>query len=583
MLTRAFPGLTAALLGLGALAGATPAAFAVATGVLVGALRGASEAGFNSPSGHRVIGALVAMGAITLVQEIASGAQGFVSNELYAGFDEHVLARIMRACLSPAWAGHLDDPDVQRRITLAKAAARFGPGELVSGLSTKWALRVEGIGGLVVIGRFSPWAAVGIGISWLVYGNRLAAANFRANPYWAEPMRRTEYIRSLGIEAAAAKEVRIFGLASWLNDRFVSHWTDTMKGLWSARRVDHWTMVPVGLLLLVVHAWVLTGAASAAISHRVSLSVLAAVLPGLAAAAGLGAFEGDTWIENGAVPIPSVLELERSLARLPAGGTERLSAPSPADSIALVGLRFSYPGSSREVLRGVDASIPAGTSLAVVGDNGAGKTTLVSILAGVLPPDGPGQVMVDGQDLSSVDPAAWRRQVAAIFQDFTRYEATVRDNLVAGALADVAGETLLRALEQAGAAELVQSLPGGLDTVLSRRFPGGVELSGGQWQRIALARALVALQQGARLLILDEPTAQLDVRGEAELFDRFLEITAGSTVVLVSHRFSTVRRADRIIVLADGRVAEHGSHAELLIQGGRYARMFRLQSERFRG
>jgi ATP-binding cassette subfamily B protein len=186
--------------------------------------------------------------------------------------------------------------------------------------------------------------------------------------------------------------------------------------------------------------------------------------------------------------------------------------------------------------------------------------------------------------LATVDPAQWRTHVAAIFQDFTRYELSLRDNLLAGTGNHAEGdEALLAALDKVGATQLVGDLPQGLDTVLSRRFANGVELSGGQWQRVALARALVAVDRGARLLILDEPTAQLDVRGEAELFNRFLDITGGATVVLVSHRFSTVRRADQIAVLAGGEITELGSHDELLQKDGRYARMFRLQAERFHG
>jgi ATP-binding cassette subfamily B protein len=582
MLARAFPGLAASLLGLGIVAGSLPAVFAVAVGVLVAAVPETARLGFGSSAGHRLVVAVVSMAAVTLLQEIASSAQSFVSFELYARFDEHVLGRVMRACMSPAWAGHLDDPDIQRHVTLAKAAARFGPGEFVSGLSTKWALRVEGVAGLVVVARFSIVGALGVAVAWIVYGNRLATANFRLNPYWAEPMRRTIYLRSLGLESAAAKEVRIFGLVDWLRDRYIRRWSETMNWLWKARRVDHWVMIPVGALLFGAHAWVVSSAVDAGIAHRVPLSVLAAMLPALVTAAGLGAIEGDGWVENGAVPIPSVLALERAVEALPRGGVGTLPADAPRSEVRVDGLRFRYPGQEREVLRGVDLEIGAGRSLALVGDNGAGKTTLISVLAGVLPATA-GRVVVDGTDLGEIDPTVWRRHVAAIFQDFTRFELSMRDNLLAGVTTElVDDDVLLDALDKAGGLDLVDRLPKGLDTMLSRRFSVGVELSAGQWQRVALARALVAMHRGARLLILDEPTAQLDVRGEAQLFNRFLDIAGGATVVLVSHRFSTVRRADQIAVLAGGVITELGSHEELLGADGRYARMFRLQAERFR-
>jgi len=206
--------------------------------------------------------------------------------------------------------------------------------------------------------------------------------------------------------------------------------------------------------------------------------------------------------------------------------------------------------------------------LAIVGDNGAGKTTLVKLLARLYDP-GEGRITVDGRDLRTLDPLAWRQRLAAVFQDFVHYELSAADNIGFGApqrLHDT--EALRRAATRAGALDLIERLPSGWATVLSPGYAGGVDLSGGQWQRIALARALFAVEAGAGVLILDEPTAALDVRAEAELFDRFLSLTQGLTAIIVSHRFSTVRRADRIAVLAEGRIVEQGTHAELLALGG---------------
>jgi ABC-type multidrug transport system fused ATPase/permease subunit len=261
------------------------------------------------------------------------------------------------------------------------------------------------------------------------------------------------------------------------------------------------------------------------------------------------------------------------------------------------------------VLSDLDLQIPAGRSLAIVGANGAGKTTLIKLLCGLYEPTG-GRIAVDGTDLRDVPPADWQRRVAAIFQDFVQYHLTVRENVGLGAPALVddpsarslqprpghagqiahvrqggkggpALDRLRTAAARAGALDLIESLPRGWDTVLSRRYTGGVDLSGGQWQRIALARALFAVEGGARVLILDEPTAALDVRAEAALYDRFLELTAGLTTILISHRFSTVRRADRICVLEGGRVVEQDTHDRLVAAGGRYAAMFALQAARF--
>jgi ATP-binding cassette subfamily B protein len=235
------------------------------------------------------------------------------------------------------------------------------------------------------------------------------------------------------------------------------------------------------------------------------------------------------------------------------------------------------------VLRELDLEFPAGTSTAVVGLNGAGKTTLVKLLSGLYEPAG-GRITVDGAALEELDTRSWQRRLAVIYQDYVRYELDAAANIGLGAPGHLGdARALKRAIERAGAANVIAALPDGLATVLSSRYSGGVDLSGGQWQRIALARALFAVQAGASVLVLDEPTAQLDARAEAAFFDRFLELTRGLTTVVISHRFSTVRRAGRIAVLDGGRITERGSHEELMAAGGQYAELFELQARRFAG
>jgi ATP-binding cassette, subfamily B, bacterial len=245
----------------------------------------------------------------------------------------------------------------------------------------------------------------------------------------------------------------------------------------------------------------------------------------------------------------------------------------PSREISFRDVSFSYPGSKRAVLSGLELTVPAGTSLAIVGQNGAGKTTLAKLLCRLYDPTN-GAVTVDGVDLRSLELAGWRRRLAAVFQDFVRFELSLRENV------DPAGEAsdsdIRAALVDAGAETLAE-----LDTPLAKGYRNGIDLSGGQWQRIALARALCAVRRGAGLVLLDEPTAQLDVRGEAEVFERVLQATRDVTTILISHRFSTVRHADRICVLEHGRVVELGSHDELMALGRRYKTMFQLQAKRF--
>jgi ABC-type multidrug transport system fused ATPase/permease subunit len=252
---------------------------------------------------------------------------------------------------------------------------------------------------------------------------------------------------------------------------------------------------------------------------------------------------------------------------------DRRADGAPAREIRFRDVSFAYPsGAGERVLEHLDLTIPAGSSLAIVGQNGAGKTTIAKLLCRLYDPQS-GAIEIDGVDLRHFDLASWRSRVAAVFQDFIRFEMSLRDNVAPRGAPDA---VVRAALESAGAENLAP-----LDTTLARGYTGGTDLSGGQWQRIALARALAAVSLGAGVVLLDEPTAQLDVRGEAEIFDRLLSATRHCTTILISHRFSTVRHADRICVIEHGRVIELGTHDELMALGGRYRTMFDLQAQRF--
>jgi ATP-binding cassette, subfamily B, bacterial len=299
------------------------------------------------------------------------------------------------------------------------------------------------------------------------------------------------------------------------------------------------------------------------------------------------AFGGLNWaLDSAAAPVAAVARLKAAMGR--AGTITPGTRPAdgmPCRHIRFRDVTFAYPAApTHPVLNGLDLEIPAGSSLAIVGQNGAGKTTLAKLLCRLYDPQS-GTIEVDGVDLQDLDLESWRRRVTAVFQDFVRFELTLRENVVPRETGGAApGEAVDGALDATVTAALAEAGAGslaGLDTVLAKGYSGGTDLSGGQWQRVALARALAAVRLGAGLVLLDEPTAQLDVRGEAEIFERVLAATRSCTTILISHRFSTVRHVDRIAVVEGGAVVESGSHEELMELRGRYWTMFSLQAKRF--
>jgi ATP-binding cassette subfamily B protein len=349
-------------------------------------------------------------------------------------------------------------------------------------------------------------------------------------------------------------------------------WKD-MKSRWQDQILYS---VPATTITLGTLYWI----ASSAIDGRIGFTAAVIYCQAVFTANSLGnVSDQDELIAGGVAALPVALDLERRLQPDRIGGAD--PAGMPQQSIRFEGVHFTYPGRENDIYAGLDLEIPAGRSLAVVGDNGAGKTTLIKLLARMYEPTA-GRITVDGVDLRELDPAKWQPRIAAIFQDFRKYHLSARDNVAFGApgIADD-DEAVRRALQRTGADAIVDGLENGWDTPLDRQLTGGTDLSGGQWQRIALARAMFAVEGGAGILVLDEPTASLDVRTEAEIYDRFLELTHGLTTIVISHRFSTVRRADAIVVLDGGRVVERGSHDELLALGGRYAGMFTLQASRY--
>jgi ATP-binding cassette subfamily B protein len=257
--------------------------------------------------------------------------------------------------------------------------------------------------------------------------------------------------------------------------------------------------------------------------------------------------------------------------------------PVPADireGLSFEGVSFSYPGGSRTVLQGIDLKLAPGEVIALVGENGSGKTTLVKLLARLYDPDG-GKITLDGIDLRRMDPARWRREISVIFQDYAQYNLSVQENIWLGDVERAPeSESIVRAAVRSGVDPVIRSLPQGYDTVLGRQFQNGEELSVGEWQKVALARAFL---RDARIVVLDEPTSSLDPLAEARLMEQFRRLIEGRSAIIISHRLSTVRMADRICVMDGGMIVEQGTHHELLRQNGRYALLYRTQAEGYRG
>ena len=385
--------------------------------------------------------------------------------------------------------------------------------------------------------------------------------------------RHADYAYRLAVDPPAAKELRLFGLAGWTVERFRRQRRRLFDLRWEATRLRErpvlWCLLLVlGANLLLFWSLALSAAEGVLALDRMVTFASAAISTSM-----IG-FGGLSWaLDGAAAPSGAVLRLQRAMDPAGALVIGRASADGmPAREIRFRDVRFAYPTTGVAVLEGFDLTIPAGSSLAIFGQNGTGKTTLAKLLCRLYDPEA-GAIEVDGVDLRTLELESWRSRLAAVFQDFVRFELPLRDNVAPSGAPDA---VILAALTEAGATDLAD-----LDTVLARGYPGGTELSGGQWQRVALARALCEVRLGAGVVLLDEPTAQLDVRGEAEIFDRILAATRHTTTILVSHRFSTVRHADRICVLHGGQVVELGTHDELMAAGGRYKMMFELQASRF--
>ena len=592
---RVFPyggRLLAPMVALQVLLGLMPVGFIIATSVIVGRVPAAVEGGLASPEWRSLRNALLVAGVLFVIQQVLGPLEFVAGMSLAWKIDDRLRERAAIASFGPVGVAVLEEPETFDML------ADLADPQRGTGFTPGWACRAT----LMLMAIYIQWALaaalVGIVYAWwaalLLAGGALAmrivirtgfGRHSRFEATFAPQRRRRDYYRDLITAGAAGKEIRVFGLLDWLVGRYRSAAREALAPVWRSRRRNiYGSYLRASPIWLVLGTFATVGAARAAANGELSLGELAYVLQGILVIGSLGTYiEGaDHETEHGLTSFAGLERLERRVAleAKTTSGTADVER-APQREIRFDGITFGYGEDSRPVLRDLDLTVEAGRSLAIVGLNGAGKTTLVKLLARLYEPQR-GRILVDGRDLHEYPVRAWRRRVAAIFQDFVHYELPVRDNVGFGAVELLHDDARIRsALDRAGALELVEALPRGLDTPLTREETEGAELSGGQWQRVAIARALLAIDGGAGVLVLDEPTANLDVRAEAAFFDRFLELTRGLTTILISHRFSTVRHADRIVVLEDGRVVEDGTHAELIEADGRYAELFQLQAARF--
>jgi ATP-binding cassette subfamily B protein len=497
-------------------------------------------------------------------------------------YTRHVSIEVMRHAAELDLTAY-EDPVFYDRLERARVQAtdRLGMiqsiGRLLQQVVTALSLSIS-------IVYFSPWLLliliVGVVPAFLGESHFAFlgyAKNFRQTPV----RRQLDYLRILGGSKEAAKELKLFGLSGFLTERF----TKLSDDIYDENVELSTRRLRVGAVLSLLgtlgyyaaYAWVIWRTLLGALSIGTLYFLAGAILQASSNIQQI--FSTASSIADQALFLTDLLaffEMKPTIHSKP----DALPAPRPiVRGFEFRDVSFCYPGTSRLVVDHLNLTLRPGERVALIGENGQGKTTIVKLMTRLYDPTG-GQILLDGVDLREYSVEDLYKEIGVIFQDFMRYEMTARENIAVGRIEELdATDLIMNASRKSLADEVVAKLRGGYDQMLGRRFVDGVDLSGGEWQRLALARAYL---RDAQVLILDEPTAALDARSEFEVFARFAELTEGKMTLFISHRFSTVRMADRIIVLANGRIEEDGDHAELMALGGRYAEMFELQAASYR-
>ena len=477
-----------------------------------------------------------------------------------------------------------EHPDYYDRLQNARREGGYKPVELINDTFQIVQNAITLISFAALMLRFSPWLVVillATSIPAFIAETRFSEQGFRLLTRRAPETRQINYLSRLLTEDSAAKEIKLFNLG----DKLLTRYTELFAKFFKEDRALAVRRAAVGFSLGLIatmgfygsYAWIVWRTVQGSISLGDMTLYLTIFRQGQSTFQSILAAVGNIYENN--LFMANYFEFLGIAPQMRIAAPAQKLPPSMTRGIEFRGVGFRYPESDEWVLREIDLNIRPGEKIALVGHNGAGKTTLIKLLSRLYDPT-EGAILIDGIDVRDIDPLALRQKIGVIFQDFVRYHLPARENIGFGQIeAADSMERIIESARKSGAHSMIEDLPEGYETMLGRWFHGGHELSLGQWQRIALARAFM---RDAEILVLDEPTASLDAQTEYEIFRHFQELTEGKMAILISHRFSTVRMADRIVVIQDGRITEAGSHQELLRREGVYARLFGMQAEGYR-
>ena len=521
---------------------------------------------------------LVALLAVTVALDVTRAVQAEQTRVLSELVGRRALDRVLDVSTRVDLLA-FESPDFYDQLTRARAQGQFRSFQIVNGFLGLVGGVVASLGILVALATLQPlllpFVAVGYVPLWIV-ASRNTQDLYEFSRGMTPNERQRNYLQAILTRRDPAKEVRSFGTANFLRARYDRLYDERMKELRSLARRRTVRSLLGSLSATAITAATVLMLAFLYVEGRMDLATTGAAVFGLYQLG--GQLRGVHF--SAASLYESVVFIRDYATFLELTAEETADAPAPRafERLAIEGVSFTYPDSDRPALDGVSLEIGAGEIVALVGENGSGKTTLAKIAAGLYRPES-GRVLWDGLDVGDVDRDELRASIAVIFQDFERYLLPARENVGMGRHERIDElESVIAAANRADADEFLSELPEGYETMLGREFSGGYDLSIGQWQRVALARAFF---RDAPFVILDEPTAALDARAESRLFERLHELLRGRSVLLISHRFSSVRSADRIYVLEHGRVVEQGSHDELISLDGRYAELFTLQARAY--